>query len=190
MSPARQIGIAIAVLLCIACNTAPKQTQASRDRDALAMSPDVYRLISGDVVRVDIYQEPDLSGKFKIEPDGTINYPLLGRIPAEGESLDMLQRRLRKRLSEGFLVDPDVRVAIESYKPIYVIGAVRGPGEYGFKPGLTAQQAITRAGGPTKFASEKIYVQRNGTRPEQSYRISADTHLFPGDLISVEERLF
>lgn len=178
------------VCLATACSGTQERSPSERVGDYRALSPDIYRLIPGDSVSISIYQEGDLSGKYRIEPDGTINFPLIGRVPAEGETIEQLERRLQRRLSEGYLVDPDIRVSIAKYKPIFVVGAVRSPGEYAFKPGLTAQQAIFRAGGPTKFASEKIYVQRNDQPPSQSYRISADTALYPGDLISVEERMF
>ncbi len=154
-------------------------------------SLDLYRLVPGDIVKVDVYREPDLSTEYSIEPDGRINFPLLGRIPASGSTTSTLEKIIARGLSQGYLVNPDVRVSIAKYRPIYVGGAVNRPGEYTYKPGLTAQQATTLAGGTTRFASEdKIYVQRYGKGPEKRYRITPDTPIYPGDIITIEERLF
>ncbi len=131
-----------------------------------------------------------MSGDFTIESDGKINYPLLGRVAVSGTTTAELERSIRNGLAQGYLVSPDVRATVVSYKPIFVGGEVKSPGEYPFTPGLTAQQAATLAGGLTRFAAEKYYVQRSSTGPDQRFRATPDTFVYPGDIVTIEERLF
>ncbi len=154
------------------------------------MTLDLYRLAPGDVLAIKVYREEDLSGRYRIDPDGTLNFPLLGRLAVAGQSADWTERMLEKRLSQGYLVDPDVQLSVAEFKPVYVGGAVSKTGEYPYKLGLTVQQAVTLAGGLNRFAAEKYYIQRFGESPEQRFRATADTPLYPGDVLTVDERIF
>src|ERR1700712_4543840 len=70
-----------------------------------------------DVLTITSYDQADLSGKFAVESDGTFTYPLIGRLTAGGLSLRAIEVQLKKRLKDdGFFNDPQVTVAIESYK--------------------------------------------------------------------------
>src|SRR2546425_4616630 len=84
-----------------------------------------------DVLTITSYDQADLSGKFAVEADGTFTYPLIGRLTAGGLSLRALEMRLKKRLKdEGFFNDPQVTVAVETYKSqkLFIVGEVRSPG--------------------------------------------------------------
>ena len=149
-----------------------------------------YQLNIGDKILITVFQEPDLSGEFTVESDGRINYPLLGRIAVARNTTSILETHIKRGLASGYLVSPDVRATVVAYKPIFVGGEVKQAGEYPFKPGLTAQQAVTLAGGITRFAAEKYYIQRNAATPDDRFRATPDTQVYPGDIITVEERLF
>ena len=84
-----------------------------------------------DVLTITSYDQADLSGKFAVEADGTFTYPLIGRLTAGGLSLRALEMGLKKRLKdEGFFNDPQVTVAVETYKSqkLFIVGEVRIPG--------------------------------------------------------------
>lgn len=183
-------GFVVALSGCAntASTTMPTAPENSEQQPTFQAS--IYRLNIGDSVEVKVFQEPDLSGEFTVESDGNINYPLLGRVGVASRTTSGVETQLRQGLSAGFLVNPDVRVTVVAYKPIFVGGEVKRPGEYPFKPGLNAQQAVTLAGGMTRFASEKYYIQRNETGPDDRFRATADTSVYPGDIITIEERLF
>src|SRR2546429_8769873 len=86
-----------------------------------------------DILTITSYDQADLSGKFAVEADGTFTYPLIGRLTAGGLSLRALEMRLKKRLKdEGFFNDPQVTVAVETYKSqkLFIVGEVRSPGSY------------------------------------------------------------
>lgn len=110
---------------------------------------------SGDRFDVRVYGEEDLDGNYRVEQDGSIDFPYLGRVEVEGleppEVADLLERGLR---DEGVLVQPQVSVLVTDYESrrVSVIGAVRNPGNYPVTPGLTALQAVGLAGGTTDLA--------------------------------------
>lgn len=150
-----------------------------------------YRLSGGDVVRIDVFGEPDLSLDATLEPDGSINYPLLGRLSASGLTSSGLEKQLVERLKAGYLHNPQVRVRVVQFQPIYIIGQVRKSGAYPYSPGLTVEQALALAGGMTALAStRRIFVQPKGGDELTRQRSGLDTALRPGDTLIVEEGLF
>ena len=121
-----------------------------------------YIIGGQDVVTITVYDQADLSGKFTVDPDGTLTFPLLGRITAGGLTLRGLEEDLRKRLSDGYLRNPQVSVSIEQYKSqrIFVMGEVRSPGAYPLTGDMTIIEAIARAGSTTPQASDEVMVVR------------------------------
>lgn len=190
----QRAALASCAILLASCASSPQsvvpQAQYRPQTTQPSFQESVYRLNVGDRIQIKVFQENDLSGDFMVESDGRINYPLLGRVAVAGSTTAMLEKRIQSGLSQGYLVSPDVRATVVAYKSIFVGGEVNSPGEYPFTPGLTAQQAATLAGGLTRFAAEKYYIQRSGTGPGERFRATADSAVFPGDIVSVEERLF
>lgn len=151
----------------------------------------VYQLAAGDSVRVDVLGEADLSINALIDPAGAINYPFLGRIQAAGLTLRQLEQQIQKGLASGYLKNPDVRVSMAAYRPVYVTGQVRSTGAYPYSLGLTVEKVLTLAGGLTQFAStRRIFLLRPGASTEQRIRVELDSPVLPGDTVLVEERLF
>lgn len=151
----------------------------------------VYRLDGGDTVRIDVLGEPDLSMDSPVDPSGFINYPFLGKVQASGLTVRELEARIRDGLRAGYLVRPDVRVALARYRPFFIGGQVRQPGSYPYVLGLTIERAVTLAGGITQFGSTgRIYIQRFSKGETERARASLDAPVYPGDYITVDERLF
>jgi protein involved in polysaccharide export with SLBB domain len=151
----------------------------------------VYRLGSGDAVRIDVLGEAELSLEALIDPSGLINYPFLGTIQAAGSTVRELELKIRNGLQGGYLVNPDVRVGLARYRPVFVSGQVRQPGSYPYTLGLNVEKAITLAGGVTPFGStSRVYRQRNGISDDDRVKVTLDSAVLPGDYIIVEERLF
>ena len=150
-----------------------------------------YRLGIGDVVRVEVRDEPDLTIETQIQADGAIKYPFLGSITARGKTVSRLQQDITAGLRAGYLVNPDVRVRVVSYRPVYVTGQVVRPGGYPYLAGLTVEKAATIAGGFTDRASlRNIFIVREGHTQKDKHKVSLDTLVQPGDTIIVEESLF
>jgi protein involved in polysaccharide export with SLBB domain len=113
-----------------------------------------YLLGPDDNVTVRVYEWPDLSGDFKIGPNGKISFPLIGAISANGLSTDQFERAVEGMLKQqvGLKDSPSVAVQIKEYRPFFIVGDVQKPGGYPFRPGLTVLQAVSVAGGFFRFS--------------------------------------
>lgn len=127
---------------------------AGAETPTAASAEEEYRLGPEDVVQIQVWKRPDLTGSVAIDFDGKLQLPLLGAI----EVKDKTQTELGELLTARYrLLDPsipEVLVAITQYnsRSITVVGEVRNPGKYGSRtmPGLWA--AILTAGGATPAA--------------------------------------
>jgi polysaccharide export outer membrane protein len=168
--------------------------QADTRRPAASSSPpdlSAYRLGIGDRVRVSVFGEPDLSVDGDVDATGHLSYPLLARVPALRKTADELARDIATGLANGYLVNPDVRVAVIQYRPIYLTGQVARPGAYPYTAGLTVEKAVALAGGLTRIASERgIYRLPEDTPASERRRVRMDEPVLPGDTLVVEESLF
>jgi polysaccharide biosynthesis/export protein VpsN len=150
-----------------------------------------YRLGIGDVVRIEVHDEPDLTIETQLPTTGIIDYPFLGKLQVVGQTVAQLQERIASGLKAGYLVSPEVLVRVIQYRPFFVRGQVRSSGGYPYVPGLTVEKAVTIAGGFTDRASLKnIFLIRENARQDQKVKVDLDSSVSPGDTIIVEESLF
>ena len=122
-------------------------------------SPTVdYILGPGDILRVGVYDNPDLSQEVAIEADGAFSYPLIGRVQAAGLSVRQLESLLTKRFADGYLVSPQIGVTVTQHKSqqVYVMGAVKAPGSYPLQRQTTLLEALSAAGGPAPDAGFEV----------------------------------
>ena len=114
------------------------------------------------MLTITVFGEADFSGRYTVEQDGTFTYPQLGRIKAGGLSLRALEADLKAQLSDGYLKNPQVAVAIETYRSqrILVMGEVRAPGEYQLAGETSLLAALARAGSTTPAAGREVLVVR------------------------------
>lgn len=114
----------------------------------------------GDVVRVQIWREEDLSGEFPVDETGTVTLPLLGRTEVTGIPL----QRLRDVLIEEYrvhLVNPSIQIT--PLRRVNVLGEVQQPGLYPVDPTMSLVEAIAIAGGTTPLGDlGRIRILRNG----------------------------
>src|SRR5215208_5460351 len=94
-----------------------------------ATDPALYIVGPNDVLAVTVFNQPQLSGKFSVESDGTLAFPLVGRVPVGGLSVRAVEDEVRRRLSAGYLTEPRVSVTVEQYRSqqIFVMGEVKQP---------------------------------------------------------------
>src|SRR5579862_9345479 len=108
-----------------------------------------YRLGAGDKVKVTVFGEADLGGDFQVDAMGFVRMPMIGQVKAGGLTTHDVENNIRTALADGYLNDPRVAVEITTYRPFYIVGEVQKPGEYPFANGMTAQTAVSVAGGFT-----------------------------------------
>ena len=125
-----------------------------------------YIVGAQDVLVITAYDQPELTGKFTIETDGTFTYPLIGRIRVGGMTLRGVEGALRQALiAQGFFRDPQISVAIEQYRSqkIYIVGEVRSPGAYPMSGDMRLVEALALAGSTTATASGEAVIVHPST---------------------------
>ena len=172
---------------------------------ARAQEPD-YRLQPEDVLRITVYEQPDLTTKARISSTGEISFPLLGKIKTAGLTETELKDKIEQLLRQDYLVNPQVQIFIEKYhvKQVSVLGAVRKPGKYDMytERETTVLEAIAMAGGFSGVASvngTRIIRKQDGEERTIPVRVTdittkgmkeKDISLKPGDIIFVPESFF
>jgi len=121
-----------------------------------------YRLGPDDVLRVTVHGHPDLTQELVVEPDGNIDFPLIGRLPAGELTPRELEAAIGERLARGFVSDPQVRVVIHLYrsKTVLVMGELTRPGTYPLPEGRTLLEVLSRAGPLLTSAGAEVFVLR------------------------------
>ena len=109
-----------------------------------------------DTFDVRVYGETELSGMFRVATDGTVDYPLAGRLQVAGLRTGEIQQLLVSKLKDKYLKDPQVIVTIKdrNSQKISVLGQVSKPGQVGYYPNMTIVDAIASAGGFTGIAAK------------------------------------
>jgi polysaccharide export outer membrane protein len=149
------------------------------------------RLSGGDKVRVTVYGEDKISGEYQIDSGGFLSIPLAGTVQGEGLTKIELEQALTQKLKSEYLRNPKVTVEVISYRPFYVLGEVKSPGEYQFRSGLNVLSAIAIAGGATYRANNStVMIQRFGSTELKEYQQSPTVLVLPGDVVRVPERFF
>jgi polysaccharide export outer membrane protein len=146
-------------------------SEVSIQRQQLTAS--AYTLGPEDVLRITVYDHPDLSQEVTVTPDGSFPYPLLGHFQAAGLTAQELEQQLARRLADGYLVKPQLTVAITQYRNrhVYVLGAVRNPGVYPLPHSATLLELISRAGGIVPEAGWHVML----IRPAEGMNGNKDT---------------
>lgn len=150
-----------------------------------------YRLTTGDKLKVQVFNEPELTGEYEVGAGGAIAMPLIGDVDARTSTVEEVRQRVTSRLASGFLKSPKVSVQVVSYRPVYVQGEVRQSGEFPYRSGLTVADAIALAGGYTyRAVTDSIYLRRVNDPVEHEVSLSGSVPVLPGDNIRVPERFF
>lgn len=150
-----------------------------------------YRLGISDKIRVKVYNEEALSGEFVVNDNGKISFPLVGEINAVGKTTQEIAASYDALLSDGYVVNPKTAVEIVSYRPYFILGEVKTPGQYPFSNQLTVLNAIAAAEGFTPRAQRKsVFIRRAGETEEKAYPLTPDLRVWPGDTIRLGERYF
>ena len=144
-----------------------------------APSPETALYVVGpsDVLAITVFNQPQLTGKFAIEADGTLAFPLVGRIKVGGLNIRAVEDDLRKRLANGYLTDPQVNVTVEQYRSqqIFVMGEVKQPGTLQFTGAMTLIEALARVGSPTDRAGSEVVVVRPPGPPEATSKLPSNS---------------
>jgi len=173
---------------------------------------ETYRLRVGDLVSIVVFDEPDLNVQGKLDPDGVIIVPLLGRTALKGSTLRDAEAQLEKAfIDEEYLIQPQVTISVMQYaeRVFYIFGEVASPGAKIFPPGrqsLDILEAISMAGDFSQYARKSEVTLRRpikGTSSEDKFVLNLEklmrgnsqgeqesVSILPDDIIYVPERMF
>jgi polysaccharide export outer membrane protein len=112
------------------------------------------------VLNVIVFGEPQLSGKVRVDNDGTFPFQYLGRVKADDLTLAEIESSIRKGLADGYVRNPQVSVEIDQYhsQNVYVLGEVRAPNKYSLPGNSTLIDVLTQAGSVTQTAGHWVYI--------------------------------
>jgi len=159
-----------------------------------------YRLQVGDMLRFTVWDETGLLVETNVLPDGSISFPLVGRIVVEGMTLAQVENICNERLKTYYVNPIATVIVLTSHIPeVKILGRVTSPGKYKLKPGDTLIDVIAYAGGfasrcdikhiliinrnSAKMVNIKSYIKGEGALPD------TDLTIYDGDLIMVPEVL-
>ena len=126
-----------------------------------------YDLAPGDHVGIAVFDQPDLSGNYLVEPNGQLTLPLVGSLDVAGLTPKGLQVELANRLANGYLQNPVVSVRLSELRPVTVVGAVRGAGRYAFIDGMDVETALALAGGSVRVTGDEAAQRLDLLRAEE-----------------------
>lgn len=152
-----------------------------------------YTLSAGDKLRINVFGEDTLTGDYIITSGGNVTFPLIGNLPASGQTVEQLQSAIATALADGYVRDPRVTIQVISFRPFYILGEINRPGEYPVATGLTLEQAVASAGGYTYRANTKrAYLKRANEAEEELVEIRGAKPIIvrAGDTIRIRERHF
>jgi len=127
-----------------------------------------YLIGREDVLDITVWQSPDLTKAAAVLSDGTIEYPLLGKIKAAGLTPKQLEQVLREKLAQGYVKDPQISVLVKEYnsKKILVFGEVEKPGLYKLKEDIPLLELLLMVGGVKPEAKRMTVIRASVSSPD------------------------
>jgi len=154
----------------------------------------------GDTVKIEVFNEPALSGGYSIDSFGNANFPYIGSVEVAGRTALTVQETLNSRYAQGYFQKPNILVMPEETREIgYIVldGQVKKPGVITLTENMGLSEAIARAGGlGEKGDDEHVYVSRKNGEERILFRVdlsavrvaqAKDPLLIPSDIIFVQE---
>ena len=210
----RNLFYKLILLIIIAFGDLNVNAQNNKDSITLQyedLSVDYYLIGSGDILKVIFFGAPEFSSDYKVLNDGTINFPLIGRVQMRGKSIEEASKVITD-LYKDELIQPQIYLKIEYSRPIKVsiYGEISRPGLYKLdkteneinNSAPTLVDIIREAGGLTKDADlMNIFVKRRLPNKEESYKTTKlnlydlitkgdqknNLYLFDGDVIQIKK---
>ena len=133
-----------------------------------------YLVGAGDLIEIVVWKNPEVSGEFRVRPDGKFSMPLIGDILAEGMTTNVVSMQIEKKL-QLFIESPYISTIVReaASNRIYILGEVANPGVYPIDGTLTVLQALAVAGGFTEFAdNSRLLLVRGSGADQQKITIS------------------
>jgi polysaccharide export outer membrane protein len=161
-APLRRLTLLLALLLAGAVHPASALQQ--------------YLLGPGDILKITVFKNADLTSEVRVSEGGTIGFPLIGSVPVNGLTLPAAERKIAQLLSDGgFVINPQVNMLLTQGfgNQVAVIGQVNRPGRYSLESAgghLSGMLAV--AGGIAATGADVVIV--TGSRDGRPFRREVD----------------
>ena len=175
--------------------------QLKGDPSAPGVPAEAYVIGPQDNLSIIVSDESELTGKYRVDTDGTISMPYLSRVPLAGLSLADAQDKITALLKAGFIRNPQVRIEVDQFKArsVLVTGEVRTPGKVPLLgTTMSLLEALALAGSPTQNASSDVLVMHPPKPGEKAPepitvnrkdlelgKVGRDLVLLDGDIVNV-----
>lgn len=172
-------GALLTMAVCVAMSAAPglahAQTAAQQAAASGAASAD-YRLGPGDVIRIVVFQNPDLTLETRVSESGNVSFPLLGTVKIGGLATSAAEKLIADELKRGnFVKQPQVSILVQQVRgnQISVLGQVNRPGRFPIEVSdMKLSDVLANAGGIAPNGSDVVVVV--GSRSNKPYRAEID----------------
>jgi len=179
------------VFFCAALFAEENSEQQEQNQQSASLVSQEYQLGSGDLLKITVFNQEDLSGEYTINGAGQISLPLIGAVNAKDLTVKQVEQGIIEKLKPDYLLNPRVSVQVLNYRPFYILGEVKEPQSYPYVDGMTYLNAVAIAGGYTYRAKKDHVLVVHVTDPQkQELTLGMDEKVMPGDVIRVEERFF
>lgn len=127
-----------------------------------AASQEPYEIGAGDVLRITVTGQPDMSAEFSVDSAGMLSFPVLGRIKASGLTAKAFEKKLVTLLADGYLKRPEVNVVVKEFRSqrVFVTGELSRPGPYALKGDRTLLTLISDIGSLNPDVGHEVIVIR------------------------------
>jgi polysaccharide export outer membrane protein len=164
------LALALASGGCAAALTGPWPSNQMRSTE--------YRIGSGDILRVSVWQNAELTSRVTVRPDGAITLPLIDEVRVAGMTVAEANNLVAERYRRFIAAENHVTLVVEeihSYR-VYVLGRVNHPGEFESRTPVTVMQALALGGGPLRTADTGriVVLHRNTDGTQRRYLFSYD----------------
>ncbi|WP_246197431.1 polysaccharide biosynthesis/export family protein [Pseudoxanthomonas sacheonensis] len=191
--------LACAMALCACSSGAPVRDLPPADPVGQALGRPEYRLGPGDLVKVQVFQLPDLEREVRVDNAGRITLPLIGAVQAAGSSISQVEDQVASKYRDRYLQNPQITLSLleSPNQQVTVGGAVEQTGIYPMgAPSLTLQQAVALAKGVSNIADrrnvivfrtvggERIFARFDLVQIQQGKL--KDPDIYGGDIIIVD----
>jgi len=176
MHTSRQILRVLLLVLALGLGWAMSSLPALAQTPAATAAPVEYRLGAGDVIRITVYQNPDLTLETRVAETGVVSYPLLGSVHIGGLGIGAAEKLIADGLRNGsFVKQPQVTIVVLQVRgnQASVLGQVNRPGRYPLEvAGMRLTDLLAMAGGTAATGADTVVV--TGTRNGQPMRVEVD----------------
>jgi polysaccharide export outer membrane protein len=159
----RRIGLVVLLMVCSLLSSLGRAADAD------------YRLGPGDLLRVNVFGSPELTGEVRVTESGNITYPLIGQVQVAGKSPAQVEAQLVSQFTEGgYLRNPQVSVLVVEYRSqkVSVMGHVTKPGQYPLTTASRVLDVLAEAGGPVneEAADTATLMRKDGSKAPRTTR--------------------